>query len=846
MGSEPTTHVEPLDQGLVTARDQALLQPGELAKADNCVYMPNDPNIRKTKGRTVFNSTPITGAPIVKGLRLLNFDQATPLLVAHVGSDYQYAAMTGETGGPFAALATGVGSGTTLEAIQYNDKHYLLNGVGPQNYVVKSDGTTRLQGLQPVVNAPVVGSVSGSWNLALGVGYYYFFTVELVNPDSADEIESGNFATDGDILGAVFQFTSSNISNTSVTVTRPYVDGTGLLSTLNPTATHWRIYMAGPYQSPQAPPRSDFFAVGSTVDIGTSIVTIGNTLATGTNDRVPTADSITNLGGWTAPANAEGSTGADFTGANNNVGATTATQNVSTRWRTFGFAGLSGTFNGITVLAKVRGGGSIGQFKVGIRLTWNGGVSLTNEQVITCDVSGSSFFDRAQSFASWRVLTFGGPNNPWGRTWTLGTDFTDANFGVIVRYAGSSGPTIHLDYLKVTVHSASSSASANQITKGKQFPVSIISVAGITTTQSSHGLPPVATTGEIFEDQLVTNDVADASRIVYSLPTQPDYFPLLYFINFETKQTDEVTLVKRLGDKLLVGQKTQLFRVNYLPRETDSEFDRGRCYETVSEGQGVTGVQAAATFTAPGGPLLMAFVSYSGIHVTDGFQVDTLVDDLDWANTVDLPTAADTADYLKNAILVDYPQNYWLVLYYTPVGGTTNTKALVLHYHPSHRKQSGKLKVTGPLTVAALSATLGRVSDSPVLLTGSTGGLVYVEDRGYTQNQGGTLAVDVRTREMYPWGMDSTGTVEGILIRHDQDATSTVTVQPRLREADNAQTTGETALTFTTAQAGVASLDFHFFCDSVQFQLTEPGADGGSGMRIAAILATVFSRGGPE
>jgi hypothetical protein len=28
---------------------------------------------------------------------------------------------------------------------------------------------------------------------------------------------------------------------------------------------------------------------------------------------------------------------------------------------------LSGTFNGITVLAKVRGNGSIGQFKVGIR-----------------------------------------------------------------------------------------------------------------------------------------------------------------------------------------------------------------------------------------------------------------------------------------------------------------------------------------------------------------------------------------------------------------------------------------------------------------------------------------------
>jgi hypothetical protein len=99
---------------------------------------------------------------------------------------------------------------------------------------------------------------------------------------------------------------------------------------------------------------------------------------------------------------------------------------------------------------------------------------------------------------------------------------------------------------------------------------------------------------------------------------------------------------------------------------------------------------------------------------------------------------------------------------------------------------------------------------------------------------------------MYPWGMDNTGTIEGLLIRHDQDATSTVTVQPRLREADNAQTTGETAVTFTTANAGCASLDFHFFCDSWQLQLTEPGADGGSGMRLSAILATVVPHGAPE
>lgn len=809
---------EPFDQGLVTSKDPALLQPGELAKADNCVYRPNDPAIQKTKGRTKYNAAAISGTPSVQGLRYLAFDDTSSIVVAHAGADYFYSTMTAETGA-FSSLAASVGTGDTLDAVQYNNRHYLFNGKGSTNLVVKSDLTTRNHGLSPVADPPTIAATSGAWNAELGAGYYFFMTVEVINPGTSDEIESTNIITDAQMPS--YQFTTAALANTSIVVTKP--------QTFNATATHWAVYMAGPfvYATPVAP-RSSFRRVGSPQDIGSTTMTIGNTVVSGTNERFPTTNAVVSGGGWTNPNNAF---------ANDNTTTTVSTiGTIETVWATFGLTGISGTISGISVEVK-------------IKTTPNPLNPADKGIVYAALTSDSAVYTAVQpgtgGVGAFAVFTYGGPNSLWGRGWVAGDFNGNVAFGVkLKRITGfTNSATVEVDYIKVTVHSI---GTTTQISLGQNFPVVAISLGGITTVLGSHGLPPVATTADVYEDQLVTNDVTDASIIRYSLPTQVDYFPSVYFLNFETKQTDIVTLLKRLGDKLLCGMKTQLFRVNYLPRESDAEFDRGRCYETISEGQGIVGTQAAATFTAPGGPLMMAFVSYSGVHVTDGFQVDTLSDDLDWENTVSIPTAASTTDYLKNCILVDYPLQYWLVLYYTPTGGTSNTKAFVFHYHPSQRKANGKFKITGPISVSALSATIGRVSNSPCLLTGQSGGFTYVEDRGYTHNAGGTLAVDLRTREMYPWGMSESGTVENLYIRHNVDATSTVTVTALLREGDNAATTFSPSETFVTTNAGLASIPFHFYTDSFQLQFTEPGADGGVGMRLSASLIDLISHGSPE
>jgi hypothetical protein len=211
---------------------------------------------------------------------------------------------------------------------------------------------------------------------------------------------------------------------------------------------------------------------------------------------------------------------------------------------------------------------------------------------------------------------------------------------------------------------------------------------------------------------------------------------------------------------------------------------------------------------------------------------------------VRLPVSGAATNYLQNAVFVNYAALSQLWLYYTPPGQTTNTKALVFHYNKYHRKGQA-FKVTGPIAVAALSATNGRIGGNEILLSGQSGGFVYVEDRGYTDASGGTLAFAVKTREIYTAGVGRTATVENLFIRHNQDATSTVTVTPYTRFSNAAQTTQSTK-TFTTAQAGVPKLPFHLNHESIQWKLSEEAVVGTTGIRLSGLILDVSGTGLPE
>jgi len=820
-----TPFPEPLNGGLVTARDPALLEPGELAQADDAVYYPNDPAIHKVKARTKYNSAAITGAGTVKGLRYLEFDDTlNGFLLAHTDNDLYLSSFADETG-TFGSVTpiSNIGTGNSLDAVQFNNRYVALIG-DTQNEVISSNGVGRRHGANPVTNLAAPTLVAGTFNPQLGPGYYHFLTTEVINDGTNPPIESTFIGTPATTTTA---FTVATLSTLAVQVVQPTV--------VNSNATKWRIYMAGPTDNPTPIPSIALFKLVAEKDIAETTAIIGNSGSVG---RFPT---VSGTGAWTNPNNV-------FT--DNNTGATSTTLNQSQIYNTFGFS-VSGTVKGFEVRVKVK----VPDYS-----------PIKNKPMIKLELSadGTNFVPTSPRYI--RLMDIpgivgnyveniqGNPNDLWGRSWTSG-EVNAATFSLRLTYAlqtsgGFGGnATVNIDYIIVNCYTTGGTITQIVNLSGKPFRTVNVSVAGITSSFGADGPPPVATTGDVFEGQLVLNDIADASLIRYSLPEYIESFPEVYFLNFESKTQDKVTCIRRLGNKLIVGLAQQIHRINYLPRETDAEFDRGRAYESISETEGIVGTQASTLFSPDGGALLLAYISHAGPRYTDGFQSFSLSDDLDWPNTVRLPVAGTATNYLQNCVFVNYAVLQQLWLYYTPPGQTTNTKALVFHYNKSHRKPGGTYKVTGPINVAAGAATTGRIGGNELLLSGQSGGFVYVEDRGYTDAAGGTLAFAVKSREIYAGGVGRTTTLENLFVRHNQDATSTVTVTAYTRFSNAAQTAGTAPAgvkTFTTAQAGVPKIPFHLNNESIQFKLSEEAVVGSAGIRISGLMLDITGTGLPE
>jgi len=811
----PELTPEPLDGGLVTARDPATLTPGELTLANNAYYLPNDSAIHKVKGRTKYNTVALGSAGNVKGLRYLEFDDATAIVAAHEASSIRLSTFAAETG-DFSTLTpiSSVGSGQSMDSIQYANKHYLLIGAG-QNQVVKGDGTFRNHGMVPVPELTTPPAISaGAWSTQLGTGFFHFFTTEVfIDALNGDELESA-------FTGTPQSVNVTAVASQQVTVTR---------STLsNPNATQWRVYMAGPtVTETPIPLLSDFHQVAEQ-DISNTTALIGNqALVAG---RLPTANGAT---GWTNTSNVFSNT--------DNAGMTTSTNLASVLLNTFGFSGVSGTITGFEVAIRLKMTGFTPKFFLG-----------SNSPLLIMDLTynGTNFFPGNNTTApvirqiqgvtsGYVTVIIGDPHNLWGRSsWALADLNANASFGIRFKYGqeyvGASNATLDVDWVKIAVHSTGSTRPVNL--EGKAFRVVTVAEAGIVTVYPADMPPPTASTGDIFEGQLLLNDVQDPSMLRASLPDEVDSFPGPYFVNFETKERDEVTLIRRVGNKTVVALSHQLYRLNYFPRETDAEFDRGRCFEAISESHGIVGPMAGTLFSPDGGPLLLGYVAHEGLHATDAFQTKVLNKDLDWRTTV-------TASSLKASILVNFPILEQLWLYYT-VSGVN--KALVYHYNTQHRKEDGSFKATGPIDVAAFSACLARLSGADVLLTGQSGGFVYVEDRGYDHNAGGTIPFAVQTREMYPGGFADQITMNSMYVRHRADSpVGTVTVTPITRTDSAAQVT-RAAKTFANTNGGAAMIAWSHIFGSLQVQLSEPGTNGGGAVRLTALAMELTGHGLPE
>ena len=304
---------------------------------------------------------------------------------------------------------------------------------------------------------------------------------------------------------------------------------------------------------------------------------------------------------------------------------------------------------------------------------------------------------------------------------------------------------------------------------------------GLSVSDPAKLLPPSCSTGDFFSGSFVIDDLVHKNLIRYSLPGDPEAWPAPYEMSFNTRKRDKVTLIRTLGAILIVGMETGIKRVNYLPRETDTDMNSGLAHEDIVTDHGIPGPFCAAKFDMPGVGITLAYVSANGIFLTDGRNSTPLNNDLNWANTVKVTA-------LSTAIMRVYPKEKWIALYYCPAGAVHNfnTRVLYFCYQADKVKQGGLLPAVGPCIVSARSVCEAYVSGVHYLFTGhESDGFVYVEDAGLSNPSGyktyqtaqastngdgragsGDVIITplVRTRKMYPAGIENDAREERILI----------------------------------------------------------------------------------
>jgi hypothetical protein len=762
---------EILDGGLVNARDPALLSDGELQRTNDAIYRPNSPGLWSSPGRTLYGT--VQGSTPVKGLAYIRFDGTatnlqTKFVVGYTGTRYDLTEFIAKSGTFALGAFTGVGNGPYLNAVLGNNRHYLFNGNsdGVANQVIKLDQNGALairnQGLQPVVTAPTLATAAGAaWPSAadFGDGFYFFFNTEVINIGDVDELES------------TFQGVPAFISVVGTT------DGV-LLSNFpalaNSTATHRRIYVVGPKFDSQW--FDNYFVEAQLVaeiDTGQTTLTLGGVDAN-TQSSLPgdTASST-----CASPNNAL---------TENNTDATSKFNGEILQVNTFTFnTGTITTVRGVQIEIKYRYLSGAG---------WPFKVEVNNGSGWSPISHNGGFLGNAGSHGwnnPYGLAIVGGPTDLWGLAW-VAANFGGASFKVRLTFAdlpGTDSITRYgVDYVRAKVFYANNA----QVVKKDFFPTTVVQIGSLVTVVGTNAPPPISSTGDLYEDQMIQNDVSNPRRAVYSAPGQYDYYPPVYFIYLE--DAEAITLIRRIHSKLLMATTNRLFRVNFLPRAEDTEFSTGRCYESLSP-YGIPNPNAACVFAPSGLNEQLAFVSYNGFHYTNGFQVDTLTNDIDFPGMVNITQ-------LTSCFMVNYSLLYSLVFFYIPADDITSTyptRALWLSYHSGHMKEGGKLKVSGPVKTAASSAIVAPLNLIPTMVFGhNSNGNMYVDDNGNSDALGLGPFPDVISRDFYPSGVGRQNRCKRMYARYAAvDFPMVVTVTPFRKNTGLAYASLEDSSTWT-------------------------------------------------
>lgn len=324
--------------------------------------------------------------------------------------------------------------------------------------------------------------------------------------------------------------------------------------------------------------------------------------------------------------------------------------------------------------------------------------------------------------------------------------------------------------------------------------------------------PPRATMGDTFQGSLVLNDVTNPSFIRYSLPDQPERFPHPYRMKMGTKRKGKITALKAFKQVLIVGMERAIKRVNYLPKETDTDFSQGGglSHEDISATHGIVGPNAITDFDMPGMGPMIAYVSTIGLRMTNGADSRAL-------NTDVLLKDYIHPDHWGKCILKAFPNQKWLVLYYVPKDSTHGviSKCFFYSYSEDHIKGgttivlsgnpalTGPLPVTGPCDCFVTDACDIIINSSPQVAT-TDGNFIFIEDS--SEDWGPIQTVTgpddatkvnrinvpyIKTRDIFPAGFTQEANIGSVYLMHETKGNQYVV-------PGTTSTQGSTTLTFNS------------------------------------------------
>lgn len=402
------------------------------------------------------------------------------------------------------------------------------------------------------------------------------------------------------------------------------------------------------------------------------------------------------------------------------------------------------------------------------------------------------------------VMSMGDQFDTWGVSWTP-SDFLNGTTTFAVRlrkHASAVAQTHEIDGVKVIVYEGGNSLNLD----GPPFKTVIISdQLGHSFGVGAAGSPPVATTGDVMEGMVITNDTNDESSLVGCLADDIEAWPNSYRLPLEQGFNDKVRVFRRLNKIGVIGGVNSVLRLNYFPTEADAQFTRGLCYEPIATDHGMVGPQACTRLHLPGRGEILLYLSHGGhgLQWTDGVTTKPANRDLDWINLIE-PTL------IHRSILKVYPKLSLVALYYVPAGGTRRTRAFYFSYDPMHLKGDFDLPAFGPITVEAGSADRFLLNGVPRLFTGhGIDGKVYVEDSGTTDDSGGSILPSFRTRRFYANRLGFEGRLERCYILVDAAGNATTgafTAEVYRQDQGEAVTLAQTNTDGDTVTGGLIEL----------------------------------------